>query len=105
MLGSGTGEIWRFKSPVVVPAEVRNTAVPIVNEYGLAVGVNAAELLPAKVAPVIGPMAEPIRFAPENESAVLFEPPHARPVTLSLLPELVPPTVSNDDLAIHERER
>ena len=42
--GSGTAET--FKSPVVVPAVVRVTATPKVNENGLAVGVNGTVALP-----------------------------------------------------------
>ena len=46
VLGSGIGEICRFRSPVLVPAVARDTVVPIVSEYGFAVGEKAPVALP-----------------------------------------------------------
>jgi len=45
------------------------------------------------VAPDSGPKV-PNRFAPLKDIAVLLLPPQARPVTVPLPPELVPPTVN-----------
>jgi len=89
--GSGTAE--RFTSPVVVPAVVRVIAAPKVNENGLAVGVNVAPALPLNEMPLRGPI-ESNRLAGEKTRAVLLVPPQARPVTVPLPPEFVPPIAS-----------
>ena len=85
MLGSGIGEICRFRLPVVVPADARVTCVPMVSEYGLTTDANAVVALPVNVGPV-RPTKELRRFAPENWNSVLLVPPQARPVTVPLRP-------------------
>src|SRR5678815_3678065 len=96
MLGSGIAETCRFRFPEVVPADARVICMPIVSEYGLTTEANALVALPANVGPV-RPASELMRLAPENCSAVLLVPPQARPVTVPLAPELVPPRVSSAD--------
>ena len=96
--GSGTvlldGVEAKFRSPVLVPAVVRVSATPIVSEYGSVVGTSELVVVPAYA----GAANDPVllnRFAPLNCNAVLDVPPQARPVTVPLSPELVPPIASN----------
>lgn len=72
---------------------LRLIAAPIVSENGVTVGMYAPVVEFEKEAPVSGPTVD-IRLAPLKERAVLFVPPHARPVTEPLPPEFVPPRVN-----------
>ena len=92
-VGSGTLVVAKFRSPVVVPAVVRVIATPVVSEYGVTAGVYAPDAEPENVGPD-SPASAASRFAPLKDRAVLLVPPQARPVTVPLPPEFVPPMVN-----------
>jgi hypothetical protein len=85
-VGSGVVAVLKFRSPVVVPADVLAIWTPIDSEYGFTVGLYVPLAVPEAATPESGPIDA---ISGLNVIALLVVPPQARPVALPLPPELV----------------